>query len=74
MPQEMERRAVDQLNYLHAAPALPSPTKGVSSVSGGPLGDNTRVGLLQFGPCKSHNDFHDFFQTTVIARLTKLPS
>ncbi|KAF8586212.1 kinase-like protein [Ramaria rubella] len=64
MSQKTKRRVVDQLKrYLAELRDLQPPTNGaVASVTGGPLRDNSRVGLGKFGPFPSHHDFHQFLR------------
>jgi aminoglycoside phosphotransferase len=64
MSQKTKRRVVDQLkDYLAQLRALHPPTDGaVTSVTGGPLRDGSRIGLKQFGPFQNHDDFHHFLR------------
>ena len=64
MSDRKERWVVEQLKgYLAQLRALKPPIDGaVTSITGGPLRDGSRVGLETFGPFQNHDDFHQFLR------------
>ncbi|KAF8148198.1 kinase-like domain-containing protein [Crassisporium funariophilum] len=64
MSEGTRQYVVQQLKgYVAQLRALPPPVDGgVSSISGGYLRDQARVGMEIYGPFKTHDDFHMFLR------------